>query len=60
MTSVTVTVRADQDQDDCLAAAEAAYIEEHPALDGYDLAPRWTDEDDRETVDLTVPAWVAP
>lgn len=58
MTSVTVTVRADQDQDDCLAAAAAEYIEEHPELAGYDLSPRWTDEDDRETVDLTVPAWV--
>lgn len=56
-TSVTVTVQADPDQDDCLAAAAAEYIEEHPALAGYDLAPRWTDEDDRTTVDLTVPAW---
>ena len=56
--SVTVTVTANPDEDDCLAAAEREYISEHPELRGYDLSPRWTDEDDRETVDLTVPAWV--
>ena len=54
----TVTVFADPDQDDCLAAAEAAYVAEHPSLKGYDLSARWTD-DDRETVTLSVPAWHA-
>jgi hypothetical protein len=52
----SVTVPADADQDDCLAAAEAAYIAEHPSLKGYDLSARWTD-DTRETVTLSVPAW---
>lgn len=56
---VTVTVPANPDLDDCLAAAAAAYIEEHPELEGYDLEPRWSDDDSRETVDLTVPAWAA-
>lgn len=53
---VTVTVAADADQDDCLSAAAAAYISEHPDLNGYDLAPAWAD-DDREYVTLSVPAW---
>lgn len=53
---VTVTVAADADQDDCLSAAAAAYISEHPDLTGYDLAPAWAD-DDREHVTLSVPAW---
>lgn len=54
---VEVVVAADADEDDCLVAAEAAYIGEHPELRGYDLSPRWTDDDDRETVTLVVPAW---
>jgi len=54
--SVTVTVAANADLDDCLAGAAAEYIEEHPELAGYDLEPRWADED-RETVALTVPSW---
>jgi hypothetical protein len=53
---VTVTVPADPDVDDCLAYAAAKYIAEHPELNGYDLSPRWTD-DDRETITLTVPRW---
>lgn len=55
--SVEITVRADEDVDDCLSAAADTYIAEHPALAGYDLAPRWTDDADRETVTLTVPRW---
>jgi len=58
--SVHIVVPADSDQDDCLSAAAEAYIAEHPELEGYDLEPRWTDEDDRESVTLTVPAWAAP
>ena len=54
--SVTVTVRADADADDCLGAAAATYIATHPSLAGWDLEPRWSDAD-RETVDLTIPAW---
>jgi len=53
--SIEITVRANPDLDDCLAGAAEAYISEHPELTGYDLAPRWADEDDREDVVLTVP-----
>lgn len=53
------TVPADADQDDCLTAAADGYIAEHPSLRGYDLAPRWTDDDTRETVTLTIPQWHA-
>lgn len=55
--SVEITVRANADVDDCLADAAESYIAEHPDLAGYDLAPRWTDDKERETVTLTVPAW---
>ncbi len=55
--SVEVVVRANADADDCLSDAAESYIADHPELRGYDLAPRWTDEDDRETVTLTVPDW---
>lgn len=55
---VEVRVRANPDEDDCLAAAEAAYIAARPKLRGWDLSPRWG-EDARETVVLTVPAWAA-
>lgn len=57
--SIEIVVRADADQDDCLSAAAASYVEEHPELGGYDLAPRWQDEDDRTLVVLTIPAWAA-
>jgi hypothetical protein len=50
-----VIVKADPDLDDCLTGAAEAYVAEHPELAGWDLAPRWTDESDRETVTLTVP-----
>jgi len=53
--TITVIVPADPDQDDCLTAAVEAYVAEHPELEGWDLSPRWTDDDDRETVTLTVP-----
>ena len=56
MDKIAISVRADADQDDCLAAAEQEYISEHPELSGYDLDPRWGDGD-RETVVLAVPAW---
>ncbi len=52
----TITVPADADQDDCLTAAAERYLADHTDLAGWDLAPRWTD-DERETVTLTVPQW---
>jgi hypothetical protein len=51
-----IIVPADPDLDDCLPGAAEAYIEEHPDLVGWDLKPRWTDDDSRETVTLTVPS----
>ena len=54
--SVEIFVAANDDADDCLADAAESYISAHPELDGYDLSPRWAD-DDRESVVLLVPAW---
>jgi hypothetical protein len=56
--SVEITVPANADADDCLADAAEQYIAEHDDLRGYDLSPRWAD-DDRESVVLTVPRWHA-
>lgn len=58
--SVDVTVPADPDQDDCLEAAAAAYVADHPELEGWDLSPRWAVDEGgemREAIVLTVPAW---
>ena len=55
-TNVEITVPANQDADDCLADAQAAYLAEHSSLKGWDLSPRFTDET-RETVTLSVPRW---
>jgi len=57
--SITIIVPADPDLDDCLAGAAKKYIDEHPSLRGYDLAPRWDDEGTREHVSLTIPQWHA-
>lgn len=55
---ITITVDAKQyeDHDDCLASAAADYVGEHPEAEGYDMDPRWGD-DDRETILLDVPAY---
>lgn len=58
--SVDVTVPADPDEDNCLAAAVAAYVEDHPDLADWDLSPRWAVDEGgemREAIVLTVPAW---
>jgi hypothetical protein len=59
-TQKTVTVPAPNysDHDDCLQAAEAAYIADHPDLEGWDLDPRWADGvvgGERDKIELTVP-----
>jgi hypothetical protein len=54
--SIEIDVSANADADDCLADAAERYVADHPEVAGYDLAPRWTD-DERETVTLTVPRW---
>jgi len=55
MAHITITVTADPNSDDCLQAAVDSYVAEHPEAAGWDLSPRWADDDDRETVELTVP-----
>lgn len=55
----TVIVKADPDQDDCLAHAAEQYIASHPELAGWDLNPHWADSD-REHVSLDVPEERAP
>jgi hypothetical protein len=59
LTQKTITVPASDyaDHDDCLRAAEAVYIADHPDLEGWDLDPRWADGDDgeRDEIELTVP-----
>jgi len=57
--SITIIVPADPDLDDCLAGAAKEYLDEHPSLRGYELAPRWVDEGTREHVALTIPQWHA-
>jgi hypothetical protein len=53
-----VRVPADENADNCLEAAAKEYIDSHQELgNGYDLQPRWDDEDDRETILLTVPEY---
>jgi hypothetical protein len=56
MTYTTIEVPAAQyaDLDDCLAAAEADYLSEHPAAAGYELCARWRDCE-REIILLDVP-----
>jgi len=55
--AVLVLVPSNADEDDCLTAAADTYLLDHPELQGYDLSPRWTDDDTRESITLTIPAW---
>ena len=52
-TTVHIDATRYQDEDDCLMAAATDYAAEHD-LAGWDLAPRWLD-DQREVIVLTVP-----
>lgn len=56
MQNKTVTVRANADADDCFDEAVKSYVATHPELAGWDLSPRWLD-DERESIVLTVPDW---
>lgn len=56
--SFEIVVPANPDLDDCLAGAAEAYVADHPDLEGYDLAPRWTDSS-RDHVTLIIPRWFA-
>lgn len=53
--TIAVNARLYEDEDDCLAAAEADYIDQHPEAAGWDIGARWAD-DQRETILLDVPA----
>jgi hypothetical protein len=55
MTQMTVRIPAKryEDEDDCLSAAARDYAHEHDLV-GWDLAPRWED-DQRDAILLTVP-----
>lgn len=50
-----VIVKADPDADDCLAAAAENYLAQHSNLRGWELCPRWVDDNNREEIVLTVP-----
>lgn len=52
-----ITVRANPDLDDCLAGAVAQVVDAVPALSGWDLCARFSDE--RDHVTLEIPAWAA-
>lgn len=54
--SITVPAAKYADHDDCLAAAAADYLADHPDLAGWDLSPSWVDEQ-RDEIALSVPAW---
>jgi hypothetical protein len=58
METKTITVPASRYEgfDDSLSAAEEA-AREDLGLAGWDLSPRWADEE-RERINLTIPAWV--
>lgn len=57
MAHTTLTIPAAQyaDYDDCLAAAAADVAQEHGVPAGYDMSPRWAD-DDRDEILVDVPA----
>jgi hypothetical protein len=53
--TITVSAKPYEDYDDCLSAA-AEDISEELGLAGYDLDPRWVDND-RDSIRLTIPDW---
>ena len=57
--TISVSSKRYEDEDDCLSAAAAEYVEEHPELAGYSLCPRWEggDAGSREAILLDLPAW---
>lgn len=52
--TIVVPSRRYEDFDDCLSAAAMDYLLTNPEARGYDMDPRWGD-DDRETILLDVP-----
>lgn len=58
MTTATIAIAASRyaDHDDCLSAA-AEDIAEQRDLAGWDLSPRWDDEEQRERILLDLPSF---
>lgn len=52
--TITVSAKQYENHDDCLQAAADDYVSDHPEAEGYDLNPRWVD-DEREEIALDVP-----
>ena len=52
--TIEISAKRYEDEDDCLLAAADDYISEHPEAEGYDLSPRWQDEE-RDVILLDVP-----
>ena len=55
MKMITISVDSNPDFDDCFEAAVDAYVKDHPDAAGWDLSPRWEDDNNRESILLTVP-----
>lgn len=55
MATLRLSARGYEDSDDCLAAA-AADVADNRGLEGWDLEPRWED-DERDHILVTVPDW---
>jgi hypothetical protein len=53
-TEIRIPAQRYQDEDDCLSTAARDYASSHD-LAGWDLSPRWAD-DQRDEIVLTVPA----
>lgn len=53
-TIVRIDAHQYENHDDCLTAAAEDYAEEH-GLGGWDLDPRWENDDERDTILLSVP-----
>ena len=54
-TTIIIDAGRYEDEEDCLTAAAEAAMQALD-LDGWDLAPRYADDDTREEIILTVPA----
>lgn len=53
-TTIKVSAAKYTDHDNCLTAAATDYVAAHPEANGYDMSPRWED-DQRDVILLDVP-----
>ena len=54
-TTITVSAAQYSDADDCLAAASAEYLNDHPGVEDWQVTAEWA-SDERDEIALTVPA----